>query len=146
MSDLEEALCALRAAKETGLAVTACMVFDSGADGAYTMMGVSASDAAHALAGAGADIIGANCGAGVESFETVCRALRSATTLPLWIKANAGLPVLENGMAVYKTTPSEYAIHVPVLLDAGASFIGGCCGTTPDHIRALRILFDTRRP
>lgn len=145
MSDIEEALCALRAAKETGLPVAACMVFDSGADGAHTMMGLSASDAARALADAGADIMGANCGAGIESFETVCRALRSATTLPLWIKANAGLPVLEHGMAIYKTTPSEYADYVPDILNSGAAFIGGCCGTTPDHVRAIRRLLDLRR-
>jgi methionine synthase I (cobalamin-dependent) len=142
MTDLDEALIALRAAKRTGLPVLASMVYDSGEAGTHTMMGVHAAEAARILAEAGADVIGANCGAGIESFETVTRILRAATSLPLWIKPNAGLPQLIDGKAVYAMSPDEFASYVPALLAAGAAFIGGCCGTTPEHVGAVRKMLD----
>jgi 5-methyltetrahydrofolate--homocysteine methyltransferase len=64
--------------------------------------------------------------------------MRAATQRPVWIKANAGLPELDNGRTVYRQTPEEFAAYAPPLAEAGASFIGGCCGTTPDFIRAVR--------
>lgn len=138
MSDLEEAKLALAAAKATGLPVVVCMVFDAGRDKDRTMMGATPEQVAHELTAAGADVIGANCGVGIERYVPVCRRLKAATDRPVWIKANAGLPVLESGRVVYHTTPAEFAGHAPELVAAGASFIGGCCGTTPDFIRALR--------
>jgi 5-methyltetrahydrofolate--homocysteine methyltransferase len=137
MADLEEAKAALRAAKTTGLPVVACMVFDSGEEKDRTMMGVAATDAARALTDAGADAIGANCGVGVEAYIPVCTRLKEGTCLPLWIKANAGLPELVDGKTVYRMQPSEYAAYLPKLIEAGAVFVGGCCGTSPDFIRAL---------
>jgi 5-methyltetrahydrofolate--homocysteine methyltransferase len=137
MADLEEAKAALRAAKTTGLPVVACMVFDSGEEKDRTMMGVAATDAARALTDAGADAIGANCGVGVEAYIPVCTRLKEGTSLPLWIKANAGLPELVDGKTVYRMQPSEYAAYLPKLIEAGAVFVGGCCGTSPDFIRAL---------
>jgi 5-methyltetrahydrofolate--homocysteine methyltransferase len=138
MSDLEEAKLALAAAKRTGLPVVACMVFDAGKDKDRTMMGNTPEQVAAALTEAGADVIGSNCGQGIAGFAAICRRLRSATDRPIWIKANAGLPKLIEGRTVYDTLPGEFSQHVPELLDAGAAFIGGCCGTSPEFIVALR--------
>ena len=138
MSDLAEAGIAVEAAKATGLPVVACMVFDSGKNRDRTMMGVTPTQAAEELTRIGADAIGANCGTGVEDYIPICASLVAATPLPVWIKPNAGLPELENGEVVYRTTPAEFAANVPRLLEAGARFIGGCCGTSPEFIEAMR--------
>jgi 5-methyltetrahydrofolate--homocysteine methyltransferase len=145
MSDIEEARCAVAAAHATGLPVVACMVFDSGKEKDRTSMGVTIEQASEVLSAAGADVIGANCGQGIAGFVHICKRLRSATALPIWIKANAGMPELVNGRAVYNTTPESFAGHVPELIEAGANFIGGCCGTNPSFVRALsRVLQSTR--
>jgi methionine synthase I (cobalamin-dependent) len=138
MSDLNEAKLAVQAAKATGLPVVACMVFDSGKNKDRTMMGVSPEQAAEELTRLGADVIGANCGNGIEDYIPICASLARSTELPIWIKANAGLPVLVDGKVVYPTTPDEFAGHLPKLLEAGAQFVGGCCGTSPEFIAALR--------
>ncbi len=138
MSDLQEAKIALEEAKGTGLPVIVSMVFDSGKDRDRTMMGSTPEQVARELTAAGADAVGANCGLGIEGYIPVCSRLRAATDLPVWIKPNAGIPDLVEGRIIYKTTPADFARFAPALLRAGASFIGGCCGTTPDHIRALR--------
>lgn len=138
MSDLDEARAALEAAKATGLPVVTCMVFDAGRDKDRTMMGATPEQVAQELTAAGADVVGANCGVGIERFLPVCRRLRSATDRPIWIKANAGLPEIQDGRVYYRTTPEEFAAQVPALATAGASFIGGCCGTTPAFIRAAK--------
>ncbi len=138
MSDLDEVLPALAAAKATGLPVVACMVFDAGKDKDRTMMGATPERVAEALTAAGADVVGANCGVGIERYVPVCVRLKAATDRPIWIKANAGLPAMVEGRVVYRTTPEEFASHVPALVAAGASFIGGCCGSNPDFIRAAK--------
>ena len=137
MSDLDEALIALDAAQLTGLPVVACMTFDTGKKNDRTMMGVTPAQAAEVLAEAGADVIGANCGAGVEVAAPICVALAAATSLPVWIKANAGMPELIDREVVYRMTPDEFAGHAEGLVEAGARFIGGCCGSTPEFISAL---------
>ena len=137
MSDVAEAKIAVEAAKSTGLAVVACMVFDTGKVKDRTMMGNTPEQAARELTDAGADAIGANCGVGIESYVGICRRLKSATERPVWIKANAGLPELVDGKTVWKMTPEVFAGFVPQLIEAGASFIGGCCGTNPGFIRAV---------
>jgi methionine synthase I (cobalamin-dependent) len=137
MSDLAEARVAVEAAKTTGLPVVACMVFDTGKNKDRTMMGSTPEQAAAGLVEAGADVVGANCGVGIESYVAICRRLKAATDRPIWIKANAGLPELEGGKTVWKMTPEAFAGFVPQLIEAGAGFIGGCCGTTPDFIRAV---------
>lgn len=137
MTDLTEACLAIKAAKGTGLPVVACMCYDSGADLDRTMMGATPEQAAKQLEEAGADVIGANCGQGIVGYIGICRRLRSATALPLWIKANAGIPEMVDDEPVYRTTADEFAGHGPALVEAGASFVGGCCGTGPDYIRAL---------
>lgn len=137
MSDLAEAECAVAAARATGLPVVACMVFDSGPDRCRTMMGDTPEQVAKALTAMGVDALGANCGQGVAGFVPICRRLRTATTLPLWIKANAGLPVLDGGRVVYPEGPVEFAARVPDLVAAGACFVGGCCGTDPAFVAAI---------
>jgi methionine synthase I (cobalamin-dependent) len=114
------------------------MVYDSGRDKGRTAMGITPEQAARALIAAGADVIGANCGQGMAGFVPICRRLRAATDRPVWIKANAGLPELVNGRTVYRTTPDAFAEYVPQLIEAGARFIGGCCGTTPFFVRAIQ--------
>jgi 5-methyltetrahydrofolate--homocysteine methyltransferase len=137
MSDPAETVLAVKAAKETGLPVVACMVFDSGKDHDRTMMGTTPEQAAEQLAAAGADVIGSNCGQGIEGFVGICRRLHAATDRPIWIKANAGLPEVIGDRPVYRQTPQEFASFVPPLIEAGAAFVGGCCGTTPEFIRAV---------
>jgi 5-methyltetrahydrofolate--homocysteine methyltransferase len=137
MCDLDEAKLALAAAKATALPVVACMVFDAGRDKDRTMMGATPEQVARDLTEAGADVIGANCGVGIERYVPVARRLKSATDRPVWIKANAGLPVMEDGRVIYRTAAEDFASHVSELLAAGVSFIGGCCGTNPSFIRAV---------
>jgi len=140
MADLEEVKIAVAAAKTTGLPVVGSMVFDSGKDKDRTMMGTTPEQAAAGLVEAGADVVGSNCGQGIAGFVKICARLKAAAAgRPVWIKANAGLPQMKDGKASYDTTPQQFADFVPVLLDAGAGFIGGCCGTSPDFIKALRL-------
>lgn len=138
MSDPAEAVLAVAAVRSTGLPVVACMVFGSGADHDRTMMGTTPEQAAEQLTEAGADCIGSNCGQGIAGFVSICRRLRAATDRPIWIKANAGLPQMTDGKTTYAETPAQFARRVPELVEAGASFIGGCCGTTPEFIQAIR--------
>jgi len=138
MSDVAEAELALAAAKRTGLPVVVSLVFDSGRDHDRTMMGTTVEEASERLARAGADVVGANCGVGIEPYVGVCSRLARTASLPVWIKPNAGLPQLSDGALTYTTSPEEFARQALRLRDAGASFIGGCCGTTPAFIRAVR--------
>jgi methionine synthase I (cobalamin-dependent) len=137
MSDIEEARLAVAAAKSTGLPVIASFAFDSGKSKDRTMMGATPEAVAAAMVEAGADAVGANCGVGVEHAATVCRRLRAACDLPIWIKPNAGLPKMEGTAVRYDTSADFFASHYAALCEAGASFLGGCCGSTPDFIRAL---------
>jgi methionine synthase I (cobalamin-dependent) len=137
ISDLEEGRIAVTAACQTGLPVVASAVFDSGKHKDRTMMGSTPEQAAEIFTAAGAEVIGANCGQGIGGFAAICKRLRATTDRPIWIKANAGLPKLVDGRAVYDTTPEAFAAFLPQLLELGASFIGGCCGTNPDFIRAV---------
>jgi methionine synthase I (cobalamin-dependent) len=136
-SDVEEARLALRAAKLLRLPVVVSFAFDSGKHKDRTMMGVTPEAAGAAMAEEGADAVGANCGAGPEAFVSICRRLKQASRLPVWIKPNAGLPTLEAGRAVYAMEPETFASYLPSLAVAGASLVGGCCGTNPEFIRAL---------
>jgi 5-methyltetrahydrofolate--homocysteine methyltransferase len=146
MCDIQEARIAIAAARRTGLPVAASMVFDTGKNKDRTMMGTTPEQAASALEEAGAAIIGANCGCGVEAYLPVCRRLAAATDRPVWIKANAGAPEFVDGRPVYRMTAEEYAAWAPRLVEAGARFVGGCCGTSPDFIRAVRRNLGTTAP
>jgi 5-methyltetrahydrofolate--homocysteine methyltransferase len=140
MSDLVEATRAVRAAKAVAprLPVMATMTFERTPRGFFTVMGVSVERAAAGLAAAGADIVGSNCGTGIEDMLEVARAMAKATALPIAIQPNAGLPVTRDGALVYEQTPQAMASRVTELLETGVRIVGGCCGTTPDHIRAVR--------
>lgn len=141
MSATDEAAIAIRAAKEhTRCEVICTFTFERTLQGEYrTMMGIDPAAAAAAALAAGADLIGANCGNGMERMIEVVRELRAAAPrVPILVHANAGLPVNRNGRDVFPETAAEMAARVPDLLAAGVDIIGGCCGTTPEHIRQLR--------
>ena len=141
MTALEEAMVAFRAARRnTHLVTVVSMTFDPQAQGGYaTMMGVSPKRFAEAAMESGVDIIGANCGTGPRDMAEIVSVLRStAPDLPVMAMPNAGLPVLEAGRTVFKETPAEMAAWAKRLVEAGANVIGGCCGTGPDHIRAMK--------
>jgi methionine synthase I (cobalamin-dependent) len=138
MCDIEEAVIAAKAAKTTGLTLVACMVFDSGKAKDRTMMGNSPEEWPEKLLNVGVDIVGSNCGQGIETFLNICNRLHKASLRQVWIKPNAGLPIVVDGKAVYKTNPEEFAKFVPDLINAGAGFIGGCCGTSPEFIVKIR--------
>jgi len=137
MTDIEEARLAAAAALETGFPVVVSFVFDSGRNKDRTMMGKTPEQVVAALVSEGVHAVGANCGVGVRESISVCRRLATACSLPVWIKPNAGLPELVNGVPSYKTTAEEFAASAQELADAGATFLGGCCGSTPEFIRAL---------
>ena len=140
MSAIDEATIAIRAAKDaTGLEIICTFTFDRTVTGEYrTMMGVSPADMAKAVKSAGASIIGANCGNGFDQMIDVVEAIRKAdASTPLLVHANAGLPVVEDGKLIYTETPADVAMKARRLAECGANIIGGCCGTTPAHIRAI---------
>ena len=139
MIDIDEAVLAVRAAKEnTGLTVMSTMFFDKGPRGFFTMMGTPPADAVRRLHDAGADIVGANCGNGIDIMLELARELRSATDGYLLIHSNAGIPAPQGGEIVYPETPDYMAERFKIMAhEVGINIIGGCCGTTPDHIRAL---------
>ncbi len=138
MIDIEEARIAAIAAKQTGLPVIVSMVYDSGEDKDHTMMGNNPEEVVAAITKIGVDGIGANCGQGIEAFLPICRRLRQATDLPVWIKPNAGLPEVVDEGVVFRTTPQEFVQFVPDLVQAGANFIGGCCGTDHEFVKTIR--------
>jgi methionine synthase I (cobalamin-dependent) len=137
MTDVEEARVAVAAVKPFERPVVISFVFDSGKNKDCTMTGVTPERAAQELTEAGADVIGANCALGIDAYVPICRRLRASTDRPIWIKANAGLPQMVDGKVRYQTTPEAFASSVPALLAAGASFVGGCCGTNPNFVRAI---------
>lgn len=145
--ELDEIRIALQAVKEaTGLPVVVSMTFSCGPDKTCTMMGNKPSELAAMAKRGKADAIGANCGVGPENYLKVCKMLREASDLPIWIKPNAGLPVVGvGGKTTFPMGPEEFAAFAPKLIAAGANFVGGCCGTTPDHIRAVRETVDKKK-
>jgi 5-methyltetrahydrofolate--homocysteine methyltransferase len=139
MSSLGEALEAVRAAKEhTRLPVFCTFSFALGRRGFRTMMGVSPELAAREAAAAGADVIGTNCGNGIENMIEIVRQMRAAVPdRPILAQANAGIPELVDEVTVYPETPEYMSSRVGELIAAGATIVGGCCGTTPQHIAAI---------
>ena len=103
-----------------------------------TLYGTDPATATVVLQSLGADAIGINCSTGPEDMIEPVEKMAEYATIPILAKPNAGLPELENGVTVYKTGPEEFASCGKKLVEAGASIIGGCCGTTPEHIRALK--------
>ncbi len=139
MSDLEEATIAVRAAKETtGLETVCTFTFDKTPQGFRSMMGVSPSMIVDVLKNAGADVIGTNCGNGIVNMIEIVKELRQCdSSIPILVHANAGLPEIVEGKTVFPETPEFMASYIQQLIDAGASIVGGCCGTTPLHIQFI---------
>jgi 5-methyltetrahydrofolate--homocysteine methyltransferase len=137
--DLREELCAVRACKENfSLPVLASIAFATETKGARTVMGNSAADCAKALTDAGADALGANCGdLDPAQMAAVVSLLSSATDLPILAQPNAGRPRLVSEKTVFEMPPEAFADGIKACVNAGAKIVGGCCGTTPEHIRAV---------
>lgn len=140
-TDLQEALLAVSAARaESHLPVLASMAFDASG---RTMMGVTPEDAVAQLTDAGALVVGANCSVGPDSLEQVIAAMRAARPAArLLAKPNAGMPEMVEGRTVYRATPAVLAAFAARMKAMGVTVVGGCCGTTPDHIRAMRLALD----
>lgn len=137
--DLREAMCALKACKEnSSLPTIVSIAFDTEQKGGRTIMGDSAEQCAKSLTGAGADAIGANCGS-LDPSQTavVISILRAVTSLPLLAQPNAGKPRLIEDKTIFEMSPEPFAAGISECINAGAKIVGGCCGTTPEHIRTV---------
>ncbi len=140
MSDLGEARAAVKASRQnTSCEIICTFTFEKSGESAYhTMMGVSPEEMVESLVSAGADIIGANCGNGVERMVEIVGLIRKVDpSIPVLVHANAGMPLYRDGETIFPESPVEMASFVNGLIDAGANIIGGCCGTTPEHIREI---------
>lgn len=134
IKEIRAALIAIREISPT-IPVIAMLTFD---DNGRSVLGTPPEAAAITLEAAGANIIGSNCGLGIDGIYEILRSMRRVTSLPLISQANAGLPILKEGKTFFPGTPQEMAAFHDRLLDLGVRVIGGCCGTTPEHIRAMR--------
>jgi 5-methyltetrahydrofolate--homocysteine methyltransferase len=138
MADADEMEIAVRAASDAaGVPVVASMTYNRTPRGYRTMMGNSPETCVRKAESAGASLIGANCGTGIEDYVPLAPVLRELTSQPLWMKANAGVPQLVGGRVTYPLTPEQYASFVPALIESGVDVIGGCCGTDPRFIREV---------
>ena len=143
---IDEAILAIKGVKKaTNLEIICTFTFEKTLQGEYrTMMGTDPAEMTDAILAAGADIIGTNCGNGSERMVDIVRLLRSSSPdAPILVHANAGMPQNINGKDIFPETPQDTAGFVEALVDAGTNIIGGCCGTTPDHIRAIRNKVDS---
>jgi len=141
MSDLQEAMLAIRAAKSAASLEVACtFTFNRTQTGEYrTMMGAGVEEYLQMVKEEGVDLVGANCGNGTAGMIEIVREIRAIDPeIPVLVHANAGLPVYRDGQTIFPESPGEMASQVRELVEAGANIVGGCCGTTPDHIRMLR--------
>jgi 5-methyltetrahydrofolate--homocysteine methyltransferase len=135
---LEEAQIAIKATREnTDLLVMSTMVFDKGPRGFFTMWGTPPEDAAKGLAEAGADVVGSNCGNGIDKMIEIAEQMRSVVDCPIVIQSNAGIPAYKDGEIIYPETPEYMAERYKKLAEIPVQMLGGCCGATADHIRAL---------
>jgi 5-methyltetrahydrofolate--homocysteine methyltransferase len=139
MIDLKETVCAVRACKSVAsLLVIASLSFTTTKRGGRTTMGNSVKDCAAALAEAGADVVGTNCGdLDPEQMAEIVALFREATSLPIAAQPNAGKPKLVGDQTIFDLSPQDFAAGVAKCVEAGARLVGGCCGTSPDHIRAV---------
>ena len=140
MSASDEAALAVKAARAaTGCTVIITMTFASDMKGGYhTMMGVSPEEMVTSMKEAGAHIIGSNCGNGIRDMIGILNLIRAVDAkIPVIIQANAGIPELVDGKTLFRESPEMMASYVPDLIKAGVNIIGGCCGTTPAHIKEI---------
>jgi 5-methyltetrahydrofolate--homocysteine methyltransferase len=146
MIDLREAEIAVRAARSfsTDVPLIATMTFDATPRGFFTTMGTTIEQACTTLVEAGADIVGSNCGNGIDTMIEIAGEFTRHVSVPVIIQSNAGLPENRGGELVYPESPDYMAERVSRLMDLGVGIIGGCCGTTPNHIRAVRAAIDAK--
>ena len=138
MLDIDETSIAINAVREnTNMLAMASMTFDKGPKGFFTMMGVTPEDAAKRLQQSGAQIIGANCGNGIENMIEISSKMRESTDRPMIVHCNAGIPSLVSGEILYPESPEYMAEQFMKLIEVGVNIVGGCCGTSPEHIKAL---------
>jgi len=140
MTDPEEARLAIEAVKKaTTLDVGCTFTFSKNQDGVYrTMMGSDVEAYLEMALSAGADIIGANCGNGTAGMIEIVKVIRAINpSVPVLVHANAGLPIYQDGKTVFPESAGEMASQIVELVNAGANIVGGCCGTTPEHIRQI---------
>ena len=138
MTSIEEAVIAIEAAhRDADIPVMISMTFDKGPRGYFTMMGVSPERAVRELRDAGADVVGANCGNGIDKMVELAVEILSAGGGHTAIHSNAGMPQIHNGRIVYPETPEFMSSRFRNLADMGVRVIGGCCGTTPAHVKFL---------
>jgi 5-methyltetrahydrofolate--homocysteine methyltransferase len=145
MIDINEARLAIEAARahSSEIPIIATMTFDVTPRGIFTTMGTTVEQACAELVEAGADIVGSNCGNGIEKMVEIAREFGRFASVPIIIQSNAGLPEHRDGELVYPESPEFMAEKARQLIDLGVAVIGGCCGTGPDHVRALRTVIDT---
>jgi len=146
MTDIVEATLAVRAARslDSKIPVMVTMTFGKTPRGFFTLMGSSVKAASAELEKAGADIVGSNCGDCMEHMVGIAREFLNHAHVPVAIQGNAGLPVPEGTTLVYPETPESVAGKAKELLGLGVQIIGGCCGTRPEHIQAIRKVVDNR--
>jgi 5-methyltetrahydrofolate--homocysteine methyltransferase len=140
MTALDESALAVRAAREnTNCTVILTMTFSKTPRGEYrTMMGASPEELVKVALAEGAHIVGSNCGNGIAYMIGIVKEIRACDhEIPIMIQANAGVPELIDGKTVFRESPRHMASYVDELVSAGANIIGGCCGTTPEHIEAI---------
>lgn len=140
MIDLREAISALQACRAiSNLPIIVSMSFSQVAKGGRTVMGNTVSEITGAVEKHGADAVGANCGElGLDEMAEIAKMYKEATSLPIIIQPNAGKPILVNDQTKFEMKPEEFAAGLQKCIDNGARMIGGCCGTSPDHIRAIK--------
>ena len=139
MTTANELAVAVRAARSMGtLPILASVSYNPAKDSYRTMMGETVAYCVEQALAAGADIVGTNCGIGIEDMTRVVREIRAATERPIIAQPNAGLPEVVEGKVIYRQTPEAMAERVPALLEAGARLVGGCCGTNPAFIRLAK--------
>jgi len=139
MVDLREAVCALKGCKRSSdLPVIVSISFDRLKGGGRTVMGDTVKESVIKLQEEEADIIGSNCGSlGPHQMAEVIKIMEEHTDLPILAKPNAGLPILQGKETLYIMEPADFTEGILACIEAGASLVGGCCGTTPEHIRDL---------
>jgi 5-methyltetrahydrofolate--homocysteine methyltransferase len=140
MTDINEAVLAIKAARSISSAITVCatMTFDITPKGFFTIMGTTIKEASRELANAGANILGSNCGNGIINMIAISKEFKTCATIPIAIQSNAGVPILKETKPIFPETPEFMAEKSQELIEIGVKIIGGCCGTTPAHIAALR--------
>lgn len=147
MTDVAEATLALQAVRSlsSDIPVMATMTFNKTPRGYFTLMGTSVSESIAALENSGADIVGSNCGQGSGNMLEIAREFCRHSHVPVAIQSNAGFPSATNGNVTYPESPDFMAARAAEMIQAGVQIVGGCCGTTPDHIRAIKKILGRRR-